>query len=32
MSQEDKLFIDKLEGANNWQVWNYQMQVILKES
>ena len=30
MAQEDKLFIDKLEGANNWQVWKYQMQVILE--
>ncbi|CAB4003972.1 Retrovirus-related Pol poly from transposon TNT 1-94 [Paramuricea clavata] len=30
MAQEDKLFIDKLEGVKNWQVWKYQMQVILK--
>ena len=30
MAQEDKLFIDKLEGTNNWQVWKYQMQDILE--
>jgi hypothetical protein len=30
MAQEDKLFIDKLEGVKNWQVWKYQMQVILE--
>jgi hypothetical protein len=30
MAQQDKLFIDKLEGVKNWQVWKYQMQVILE--
>jgi hypothetical protein len=30
MAQEDKLFTDKLEGVKNWQVWKYQMQVILE--
>ena len=30
MAQEDKLLIDKLEGVKNWQVWKYQMQVILE--
>ena len=30
MAQEDKLFIDKLEGVKNWQLWKYQMQVILE--
>ena len=25
-----KLFIDKLEGMKNWQLWKYQMQVILE--
>ncbi|XP_046856238.1 uncharacterized protein LOC124449354 [Xenia sp. Carnegie-2017] len=30
MAQDDKLFIDKLIGAKNWQVWKYQMQAILE--
>ena len=30
MAQEDKLSIDKLEGASNWQIWNYQMTAILE--
>ena len=30
MAQEDKLSIDKLEGAKNWQIWKYQMQAILE--
>lgn len=30
MAQEDKLFIDKLVGAKNWQIWKYQMQAILE--
>ena len=30
MAQEHKLFIDKLGGSKNWQVWKYQMQVILE--
>ena len=29
-AQEDKLSVDKLEGANNWQIWKYQMQTILE--
>ena len=30
MAQEDKLSIDKLEGAKNWQIWKYQMTAILE--
>ena len=30
MAQEDKLSIDKLEGAKNWQIWKYQMKAILE--
>ena len=30
MAQEDKLSIDKLEGASNWQIWKYQMTAILE--
>jgi hypothetical protein len=30
MAQEDKLSIDKLQGIKNWQVWKYQMKVILE--
>ena len=30
MAQEDKLSIDKLGGAKNWQMWKYQMQAILE--
>jgi hypothetical protein len=30
MAQEDKLSIDKLDGAKNWQIWNYQMTAILE--
>ena len=30
MAQEDKLSIDKLEGAKNWKIWKYQMTAILK--
>ena len=30
MAQEDKLFIDKLEGTKNWQAWKYQIKVLLE--
>ncbi len=30
MAQEDKLSINKLEGAKNWQIWKYQMTAILE--
>ena len=30
MAQEDKLSIDKFEGAKNWQIWKYQMTAILE--
>ena len=30
MAQEDKLSIDKLVGAKNWQIWKYQMTAILE--
>ena len=30
MAQEDKLSIDKLEGAKDWQIWKYQMTAILE--
>ena len=30
MAQKDKLSIDKLEGAKNWQIWKYQMTAILE--
>ncbi|CAB3989711.1 Hypothetical predicted protein [Paramuricea clavata] len=30
MAQEDKLSIDKLDGAKNWQIWKYQITTILE--
>ena len=30
MDQKDKLSIDKLEGAKNWQIWKFQMTAILE--
>ena len=30
MAQEDKLSIDKLDGAKNWKIWKYQMAAILE--
>jgi hypothetical protein len=30
MAQEDKLSIDKLDGAKNWKIWKYQMTAILE--
>ena len=30
MAQEDKLLIDKLDGAKNWKIWKYQMRTVLE--
>ena len=30
MAPDDKLFIDKLVGGQNWRVWKYQIQAFLE--